>query len=314
MRENAHSRTAENNAAMRSYESAGPADQRVCHDPYATHFIGSRIRLIRKIPLLASFMRRRGARKFPGLFDAVIARTRYFDDYLKRCIEDGIEQLAILGAGFDARAYRFEALKEKVTVFEVDHPATQRVKKERLKAIFDSLPPHVVHVPIRFDRESLEEKLHENGYENGLKTLFIWEGVTYYLPAEAVDETLAFAANNSGEGSSIIFDYFPPSVVDGSSPLTEAGNASERVRKYNEKLQFGIEEKDIEHFLATRGFHNVVNVNGEFCDRAYFHGANSHRRTSRMFSFVHAEVRRFQQDRGASGKPSLAGRGNEIRG
>ncbi len=225
------------------------------------------------------------------MFDAVIARTRYFDDYLKRCIDDGIGQLAILGAGFDSRAYRFEALKEKVTVFEVDHPATQEEKKRRLKAHLGALPNHVVHVPVRFDREDLGEKLYENGYKNGVKTLFIWEGVTYYLPAEAVDDTLAFVANNSGKGSSIIFDYFPPSVAEGTSPLTEARNARELVRKYNEKLRFGIAEEDIEHFLETRGFHHVVNVNGHFCDRSYFTGANSNRKTSRMFLFVHADAR-----------------------
>lgn len=290
MRENRHSRTAENNAAMRSYESAGPPDRRVCYDPYARYFIGPRIRLIRRIPLLAAFMRRRSARKFPGLFDAVIARTRYFDDYLKRCIEDGIEQLVILGAGFDARAYRFDALREAATVFEVDHPATQKVKKKKVKEIFGSLPRHVVFVPVRFDRESLGGKLFENGYDGALKTLFIQEGVTYYLPAEAVDETLAFVVGNSGKGSSIIFDYFPPSVADGTSPLQEAKQVRKVVLKYNEKLLFGIEEKDIERFLTTRGFHDITNVDGAFCDRAYFNGPNAHRKTSEMFHFVHASV------------------------
>ncbi|MCP4693668.1 MAG: class I SAM-dependent methyltransferase [Desulfobacterales bacterium] len=290
MRENAHSRTAENNAAMRSFESSKPEGRRVCFDPYAKFFIGPRIRLLRKIPFLAPILRRRGARKFPGLFEGVIARTRYFDDYLTRCIDDGIAQLVILGAGFDTRAYRFDALKGKIKVFEVDHPATQVVKKERLNAIFGAPPNHVVYVPVRFDRESLGDKLFESGYEKGLKTLFTWEGVTYYLPAGAVDETLAFVVNNSGEGSSIIFDYFPPSVAGGDSQLKEAKAAREVVRKYNETLQFGIEEGEIESFLTARGFQRVKNVNAAFCDDAYFTGVNGNRRTSRMFSFVYASV------------------------
>ena len=63
----------------------------------------------------------------------VASRTRYIDDYLHECIDDEIKQLVILGAGYDSRAYRFDDLKGKVKVFELDHPATQKVKIEKIK-------------------------------------------------------------------------------------------------------------------------------------------------------------------------------------
>jgi methyltransferase (TIGR00027 family) len=130
--------------------------------------------------------------------------------------------LVILGAGYDTRAYRFDKLKEEVKVFEVDHPATQKVKIEKVSKALGSLPGHVVYVSVDFEKERLDKKLSESGYNKSLKTLFIWEGVTMYLTAEAVDETLAFVAGNSGKGSSIIFNYIFRSVLDGTCELEYA--------------------------------------------------------------------------------------------
>lgn len=70
----------------------------------------------------------------------LVARARYMDDFLQIYIDDGLEQLVILGAGFDSRAYRFEKLKGQVKVFEVDHPATQQAKLEKLKKYLSSFP------------------------------------------------------------------------------------------------------------------------------------------------------------------------------
>ncbi len=84
--------------------------------------------------------------------------------------------------------------------------------------------PHVTYIPIDFIEKKLDEKLAENGYDSALKTLFIWEGVTQYIPEKEVDDTLAFIANHSGAGSVVVFDYFPSSVLDETCELTEAVN------------------------------------------------------------------------------------------
>jgi methyltransferase (TIGR00027 family) len=144
----------------------------------------------------------------------LVARERYIDDYLQAALDDGLEQLVILGTGYDSRACRFERLKD-CKVFEVDHPATQQAKIVKLKKILGALPAHVVFVPIDFETQTLEQRLVECGYNEHKKTLFIWQGVTQYLTPEAVDSTLAFVASHSGQGSSIIFDYMYSSLLDG---------------------------------------------------------------------------------------------------
>ena len=112
-------------------------------------------------------------RKGPGVIGFLTVRCRYIDDLLQECISSGIQQLVILGAGLDSRPYRFEALKGPVRTFEVDSPATQSAKLERLKSIFGTVPAQVTYVPIDFNSETLE-KLFDYGFDTHLKTFFIW--------------------------------------------------------------------------------------------------------------------------------------------
>jgi methyltransferase (TIGR00027 family) len=189
--------TARGIAAMRAVESSKPEGQRICYDPLARKLISPTFYYLTK--LLAGY----GASKSPGTIEFIISRVRYIDDYLQSCLHDGIEQLVILGAGLDSKAYRFEELKKGRKVFEVDHPATQQEKQKKVRKLFGELPGHVIYVPIDFNQESLD-KLFEYGYEKQRKTLFIWEGVTYYLSGDAVDASLAFVTQNSSRGSLIV--------------------------------------------------------------------------------------------------------------
>jgi methyltransferase (TIGR00027 family) len=195
----------------------------------------------------------------------------------------------ILGAGYDSRAFRFDALKEKVRVFEVDHPDSQSDKKEKVRKIFGSLPDHVVYVPVDFNNEKLDEKLYESGYDKNLKTLFIWEGVTMYLTAEAVDETLSFVVNESGEGSSITFDYIYESVIDGRMKMKEAENVRRKCVKVGEPLTFGIEDGTIMEFLGKRGFGKIKDMNAKSLEDTYFKGTN--RKSCPFYGIVHATVK-----------------------
>ena len=210
MKANRASATAEGIALARAIESQKPADERICYDPFARQFVSALYWNVFRFFVSIGYAERRG----PGTMGFLVARERYIDDYLQACLDEGLEQLVILGAGYDSRAYRFDQLKNG-RVFEVDHPATQLAKIAKLERILGTLPAYVVFVPIDFETQTLERRLAESGYDNHKKTLFIWQGVTQYLTPEAVDSTLAFVANHSGQGSSIIFDYMYTSLLDG---------------------------------------------------------------------------------------------------
>lgn len=115
--------------------------------------------------------------------------------------------MLILGAGLDSRAYRFHDRLPGVPVFEVDHPLSQKVKKERGERYLGRRPDHVRYVPVDFTRESLFDCLTTAGYDTDLPTVFTMEGVTMYLPEAAVRETLSLISGNSGPGSSLMMDY-----------------------------------------------------------------------------------------------------------
>ncbi len=181
------SKMAEGIAMQRFGESSKPEDERICYDPYAMHFISSEIiEFGMKHPEEAKELIENTERRFPGLSSSIMARVRYFDDFVKKSIEEGLEQLVILGAGYDTRPYRIEELKENIKVFEVDHPNTQSFKVEKIREIFGSAPDHIVYVPVDFETEKFDQKLLDNGYNSSKKTLFVMEGLTMYIPPKTV--------------------------------------------------------------------------------------------------------------------------------
>src|SRR5512133_3636852 len=169
MRKNQSSMTAMGIAIVRGIESERPENERICYDPYARQFVnGALYHFVRFFDKLGY-----SEIKGPGVMGFLTVRDRHIDEYHKSCLADGIEQLVILGAGLDSRAYRFDELKTRVKVFEVDHPASQQDKLKKLKEIFGQVPAHVTYVDIDFNTQSLSQRLTECGYNEKLKTLFI---------------------------------------------------------------------------------------------------------------------------------------------
>ncbi len=298
MEEGHASLTARVAALHRALESEQPADRRICFDQFARQFVGRQLTALGEISLPQNFALGLHKLLLPGLHNYHAIRTIHIDECVRRCLRDGIRQLVILGAGYDSRAYRIEELKGRAVVFEVDHPATQCVKLEKLIALLGVLPAHVRYVDINFNTQSLENILSENGYDKSLKTLFIWEGVTYYISAEAVDRTLAFVRDCSAGGSSIIFDYIYPEVFSGSCERREAKFWVKYGKRIGEALTFGIEKKGIQNFLAERGFSCTHNADSEWLNRTYFTNSNRHRKMSPIFAIVHAAVETQKKEGG----------------
>jgi methyltransferase (TIGR00027 family) len=274
--------TARGIAFARALESSLPAGERICYDPLARQMISTPFYLFCK--LFAGYAEASAL----GVLGFLAARARYIDDYLQNCLDGGLEQLVILGAGLDSRAYRFEPLKER-RVFEVDHPATQQGKIENVKKTLGGLPKYVVYVPIDFNQETLH-KLLDLGYDKQQQTLFIWEGVTMYLAAEAVDSTLAFVSAHSGQGSSIIFDYVYASALTAAHKRGEVTRMQRYRRFTGEGLVFGIEEGKVEEFLSQRGYTHITNATSQDLKQAYFTGVNQNRPVASIYAIVHARV------------------------
>lgn len=288
MKKNQSSLTATGIAIVRALESEKPAGERICYDPYARRFVNGALYHFVKFFAQLGYAERKG----PGVWEFLAARERYIDDYLQTALNTGVNQVVILGAGFDARAYRFPEFQRGVRVFEIDHPATQAVKLTKLTAIFGGQPAHVTYVSIDFDEQTLTGRLAESGYDERSKTLFIWQGVTQYLTPAAVDDTLAFVAGHSGPGSAIIFDYMDTSLLGGAPRHGEIRNMRRYQRLSGENLTFGIPQATIQAFLEARGFDQVQNADHVALENAYFRGAGRRRHVSDGYAIVSAVVRR----------------------
>jgi methyltransferase (TIGR00027 family) len=192
---------------------------------------------------------------FPtGIHEYVLARTKLLDEVFVDALERGFSQVVLLGAGMDTRALRFEDRNESTMIFELDIEATQRYKRELYERKKTALPDTLVFVSIDFNKERLADVLAQAGYQERQKTLFLWEGVTMYLEAEAVDGTLAFIRSSAAEGSIVVFDYVRASVLRRENTLYGEKGSYDRVARAGERWTFGIEDGAIERFLAERGF------------------------------------------------------------
>lgn len=279
------SRTALGIAAIRAMERERPHDQRIVDDPFARHFVGEGVFRLLKFFNSRGFTERKG----PGVMGYLVARERYIDEILLRMAAEGIDQLVILGAGFDARAFRFARRLQGVRVFEVDLPATQTAKRAKAEHFLDELVVDLTWVPVDFETDDLATELARHGYNPQAKTLFIWQGVVPYLTPDAADATLHFVREQSGPGSAVVFDYMAVDRVQGARH-NEVKATNRYGRFTGERLQLGINPDSAGEWLAARGFTRIENVRSESLHDRYFTGPNASRTVTAGYGILFGRV------------------------
>ena len=149
-----------------------------------------------------------------GIVRAMTERTRFIDEALERAIGAGATQVLIPGAGFDSHAYRCRELLAPVRVFEVDRPATLAFKRRRVDEALGGPPSNLTYVPLDLSKEDMPSALARHGYDASQRTFVIMEGLTMYVPEEALRATFRFVASHAA-GSSVVFDFATRSMIEG---------------------------------------------------------------------------------------------------
>ncbi|MBI2824549.1 MAG: SAM-dependent methyltransferase [Planctomycetia bacterium] len=286
------STTAEFMALFRAIESSLPARERLFEDRFAPLFLRQSLRFVlglQRVPLCRRAVAALIDARWPGAMSAGIARTRYIDDVVGAALVEGTEQVVILGAGFDCRAYRVPGI-DRTRVFEVDHPSTLAEKRRRLAAVL-SPPPHVCYVATNFDEQLLAATMAQAGFDLGKRALVIWEGVTNYLTAEAVDQTLRWFAGGAA-GSRMVFTYVDRRVLDDPSAFAGTEKLFRTLRRSSEPWTFGLDPLALADFLAGRRLALVSDLAArEF--RARYASANY--RPATGYEFYHIAEARVPQ-------------------
>jgi methyltransferase (TIGR00027 family) len=192
---------------------------------------------------------------FPnGIYEYVIARTKYFDAVFAEALEHGFDQILIFGAGFDSRALRFNHKNKGTRIFEIDAPSTQNEKLRAYQLKNLAILEKLVFVPMNFNKENLAEKMNQAGFVTGRKSLSLLEGVTMYLDKDAVKNTFRFISDVSATGSIIVFDYIYAGVLRKENKYYGEGEIYKTVASVGEEWTFALEEGEVEELLSKYGF------------------------------------------------------------
>jgi len=249
------SRTAQFVAATRALGALLPDDAQLMDDPFGARVAGGAVaRLValsRRLPSLRPLLRVAAAPMLP-MIAYMQVRTRLIDDVVRTFAGFGGSQIVLLGAGFDARAARLADVLDGARVFEVDHPATQALKRAR----FGDL--RVTFVPWNFERDAmatLGARLASLGHDATRPTLTIWEGVTMYLTEPAIADTVAAVRGWSAPGSQLCFSYVERRQIE--RPKLTTRLVKTAVSVWGEPWRFGWNPRELGRWLADHRYRLV---------------------------------------------------------
>jgi methyltransferase (TIGR00027 family) len=239
-------------------------DPRVLDDPIAVPILG-----MDEAAIVAAAARPANAGRSARLRAYFAARSRYAEDALATAVAAGVDQYVVLGAGLDTFSCRnpFPALR----VFEIDHPATQAWKRERIAAAGLTLPASATFVPVDFERQSLEDALAASPFDRARPAFFSWLGVVPYLTVDAITATLGFVGGGA-LGSGIAFDYGQPAE---SAPFAERVALSflaRRVAAAGEPFKSAFMPDAIARLVRDAGFTAIEDVGMDVVNDRYFSG------------------------------------------
>jgi len=273
MKQNRQSRTARMAGVVRALHFSFERPV-VFADPYAGMLAGafwgwvSRSRLFYRIGTETIY------RPLAPVRRQIVARARYAEDRLERAVAAGIDQYVIIGAGLDSFALRRTDLADRLFIHELDHPATQQAKRERLAQLKLRLPENHAFVPVDFETENLGEALARSSYDPGRPAFFSWLGTVYYLSEDAVFKTLAAISAIARHGSELVFDY---AVSDGAMPASDREMISQLKRYTRRRREPFVSAFDPAAFtgeVERLGFALLENMTPREQAEAYFKGSD----------------------------------------
>jgi methyltransferase (TIGR00027 family) len=199
----------------------------------------------------------------------MVGRSRFAEDELARAMTRGARQFVILGAGLDTFAYRNPYGEAALRVFEVDYPATQVWKQERLAAANIPIPASLRYAPVDFERQSLADGLQQAGFDARVTTFFSWLGVTPYLTADAVTSTFRFITATPA-GGGVVFDYGIPRECLNWKQKLAFDYLSKRVAAAGEPFRTFFEPAALAAELRRIGFSRTEDLGTDEINARYF--------------------------------------------
>ena len=282
------SRTALRVALRRAAHQVHDAKPLVFEDPLAVPILGSEA--------AAELSRTPDSERRPfsaGLRAFMVCRARLAEDVLTAGVRNhGVRQYLVLGAGLDTFAYRNSF--PQIKVFEVDHPATQAWKRERLHEAKIAVPDSMTFVAVDFESQVLKDELIAHGFDFNLPTVTAWLGVAPYLTEEAFRATLELLGGFAA-GSSVVFDYSLPREALSPNEQLMLDSLSARVAQAGEPFRLFFTPETLAAELSRAGMQVVEDLDGPAVNQRYLAGrTDGLELRGRAGRICHASVMRTQ--------------------
>jgi len=276
------STTAEFTAAMRADHLLHDADP-VLEDTWALRLVAPGLRESVEKGEYHALLERSGLRPTQG---HIVLRARFADDALGAAIARGVRQLVVLAAGLDSSCLRRDP---RVRVIEIDHPASQGAKRERLAALGAPLEG-VEFTPVDFEREELTAALAKSSLERAQPAFVTWIGVTMYLPLAITLATIEQIRASVAAGSELIFDYPIPLEQLAPDVLEIARTKNTGLVKMAEPRITTYDPPVLARALAQRGFALIEDVGPAELDARYCAGRRDGLRGNPENRIAHARA------------------------
>lgn len=267
MEENESYKTAYLAAYARLIEQHESKETRLFEDLFVKKFFSSYLSFLMQYKIIRKLMIFMYNSMSTGLLGLQVCRTKYIDDKLKEAIDNGVNQVVILGAGLDTRLYRIANTNE-LKGFEVDLPIMQNKKKSIMKKCLGELPNNIIFIPIDFNVQTLDEVLKNKELDFSKPIFFIWEGVTQYITKDAVENTLNFISKASS-GSAVVFTYILESVINGTTGMVGNEALMTLLKTGGQDLQFGLNPSEINEFINKYRLQLIEDVGASYYQENY---------------------------------------------
>ncbi len=283
------SKTAELVAAARALHTR-TATPPIFTDKYAKHFCGPIWRTITASKILSWLVVDVKYKVIKPITNAVFVRARFCEDLVEEAIHSGVDQYVVLGAGYDSFAMRRTDLKNYVTVFELDQPATQKSKLERMAKQGIAKPSNAVYVGADLNVEDMFECLIEHGFDISKPAVFAWFGVTYYLRRAAVVSTLERISAVCSAGSRVLFDFqYEPLSIPKDWRHAQA-QMFEFVAKKGEPMITNFKPENMERFVQECGYATVEILVPDEINKKYLSNRDDNLSFPPIFGLCNARI------------------------
>lgn len=187
----------------------------------------------------------------------VILREKHGDQVIEAAIASGCKQVLLLGSGYDTRFFRLPSIRKNfISTLEVDLPKTIEDKRNCLIKKLGQIPQGLTLVPLDFNQEDLNIAL-SNIFDSTIPTVYVWQGVSYYLPHESVSSFLDFIKAKMSPDSVFVFDCCSPLITFKNDQVPGINSQIDQLNEISEPYLFGLQDDEMEAWLKQKGFHDI---------------------------------------------------------